>query len=98
MLRVNFQPHRILLISNVFNAERIIVVFLDLVMHTKEYDTVMVVTLGYPGPVASVSQYLVERITDSFEFSDQHFVVSKIKANCQQTIIERFFLIPLTSL
>ena len=51
---------------------------LDLVMHTKECAAKMAVTLGYPGPVASIPQSMVENITDNFEFRDKHFLISQI--------------------
>ena len=71
---------------------------LDLLMHTKECAAKMAVTMGFPGPVASVPQSLVEKITDNFEFGGQHFLVSQINAKSPRSITEIFFLIPLTSL
>ena len=53
---------------------------LHLVMHTKECAAMFAVTLGYPGPVASIPQSMVENITDNFEFCDEHFRVTKIDA------------------
>ena len=63
---------------------------LHLVMHTKECAAMFAVTLGYPGPVASIPQSLVESITDNFEFGDQHFWVTKIDAKRRRSITERF--------
>ena len=65
---------------------------LDLVMHTKECAAKMAVTLGYPGPVASIPQSLamVENITDKFEFGTEHFQVTKIDAKRRRVITERF--------
>ena len=50
----------------------------------------MVVEMGYPGPVASVPQSMVENITDKFEFGTEHFQVTKIDAQRRRGITERF--------
>ena len=65
---------------------------LDLVMHTKECAAKMAVTMGYPGPVASIPQSMamVENITDKFEFGTEHFQVTKIDAQRRRGITERF--------
>ena len=50
----------------------------------------MAVTMGFPGPIASIPQSLVESITDNYEFGGQHFQVTKIDAKRQRSITERF--------